>query len=660
MRLTALLVGAAFGLFCSSSVATPASAQAFFDYPDVSSVSLSPAGERIATISFREGNQRLSVTNIATGATQTLLDLAEFSEDEAVASAVEWIDETQIAVQYTEIRKGVARLVDTRLISYLLIAQLSRSPDSNARLLRVRTKGRLVNALPGEPNAFLYAKSGVTSHVYKLNTDKLSEVGARLGKLDKVDGGQFIAANRIASVKGFATRWFLNPAAEPMATLTVNPGPKIKLSELGEDGEFSVIKEWSFEKDEDEDLEREQRLIPIFMAPGKNSYYCVRLDKGRRNAVFKVNFSSGEETLIYENDSYEISGIIMSEAEDDILGVRVIRDAGLQNIYFGNVNAESATAVIEPSIDVTVDHNLTANLTLRYREAHSQPGHYVIHDEQTGSETLVGSEYPQLLDQLDSELIDGRVTVQGLEIPYLLTVPGSAHSQPHPLVVMPHGGPIGVFDDRYFDSATQFLAANGFAVLRVNYRGSSGYSVALREAGKKQWGKLMLEDIHSAVLTATSRADIDGSRVCAFGASYGGYAAMMLTIKFPDTYQCASSHAGVTDINLYVETPYASASQRKWLRDHIGNSRTEYDELKALSPVYVADQLTRPVYVSHGAEDDVVDVEHAYRLHMALNKFGKTHVFKIYEEQGHGFEDADQRREFYNQLSRFLNEHIGR
>ncbi|MEM7765796.1 MAG: prolyl oligopeptidase family serine peptidase [Pseudomonadota bacterium] len=651
----------AFCLCLSSNVnASPRQADAFFGFPDMTLATLAPSGDKVATISFRDGYQRLSVTDITSGASTTLMDLSQMSEGDAVASDVEWIDDTQLAVQYEEILDGVDRLVDTKLISYLLVVQLPQEPVDEPRLLRLRTTGQLVSALPAEQDTLLYAKSGVKSRIYKISTSELSEAGARLGKLDKVDGGQFIARNQVAAVDGFAMRWFLDIDGTPQASLTLHRGGIVKLNELGDNAEFEMIKEWDRLADDDDDEADPLRdMVPMLMAAEPNSYYCFSYNKDERNAIYKVDFSSGDRELVYQNDTHEIKNLILSPDKDEVVGVRVLRDGGLHNVYLGNAGDNALTSADTQEIDITLDRSLDGSRSLQYRESHAQPGTYWLTNHETAEEQRIGAVIPRLVDQLESRLIEDSVVVEGLEIPYLLTLPGDAASAPVPLIVMPHGGPIGVFDDRYFDAPTQYLAANGFAVLRVNFRGSSGYSSELREAGKMQWGKLMLTDIHTATSAVIARDDIDASRVCAFGASYGGYAALMLAIKHPDTYRCASSLAGVTDLNLFVETPYASATQRRWLRENVGDSEENFDELKSLSPVYLAAQLSQPVQIMHGSDDTVVDVEHAHRLRLVLDKAGKVHQFNIFDGEGHRLDDLDTRQQFFSMLTEFLNTEIG-
>mgnify|MGYP001627406694 CR=1 FL=1 len=231
--------------------------------------------------------------------------------------------------------------------------------------------------------------------------------------------------------------------------------------------------------------------------------------------------------------------------------------------------------------------------------------------------------------------MEGSVTVEGLQIPYLLNLPSSA--QKVPLIVMPHGGPIGIFDSPYYDQLTQFFVAQGYGVLRVNFRGSSGRSQALRDAGKKQWGKLMLTDIYTATLAATARDDIDNKRVCLFGISYGGYATSMLLINHPDTYKCGVAVAGVYDLNLHLQSAHFGEKDYQWFTENVGDYEREYDELKQLSPVFNAAKLQKPLLLVHGSRDEVVDLEHASRFKYTLDQTSKPAELVTVDGLGHSF-----------------------
>lgn len=312
------------------------------------------------------------------------------------------------------------------------------------------------------------------------------------------------------------------------------------------------------------------------------------------------------------------------------------------------------------SLEILVDRSSNTRYQLIYRDSHSQPNHFVVVDTQTHKEYQVASYHPHLMNVLSSRLVEGRVTVEGLEIPYLLTLPSSdaAHNKRSPLLVMPHGGPIGVFDSRYFDLYTQYFAQQGFAVLRVNFRGSSGYTQALRDAGAKQFGDLILKDIYKATQEVAQRQDIDENKMCALGFSYGGYASTMLTVNYPDTYRCGVNVAGVSDINLYLNSSTVTKRQDTWLKKNIGDSLADYEKLKNQSPVYLAEKFTRPIYIIHGELDETVNVEHAYRLKAVLEKYHKPYKWKIYPEMDHSFVSQEINVDLFSEVIQFLKKEL--
>lgn len=645
------------------SAPAQAGAGDFFSAPEMTAAELSPGGRHIAAITHKQGTQKLILINSESGAEGTLLNLAEFSEKNANIRAITWIDDEHIAAQFSEVKKGVKDLLDTRHVQYLLVIKLPEPASAAVEIFRVRTSGWLVHPLPDQADTFLYAKSGPYSKVYKINISKLGRHGQKLSKLTKKDGGQFTKSNEVASVRGYATRWFINQHGAVAAVLSYRENRDLVLNVFDGDGEPRVLQTWphaqlSGQPYADTSPLR-QRTFPVAMAAEEDTFYCLDFAEEEERSVYKINYASDEDTLVFETASYKIIDLILRQPDNTLIGVEVLRDGGIHNIYLDNrqqgIATHSASAAEFQSL---VSHDGEGRRSLLFREGHSQPGRFVLADRHTGKERLIGSHYPHLVDRLSSRLIEDSVLVEGLEIPYLLTLPDEKHTPPYPLIVLPHGGPIGIFDHRYFDLETQFLAASGYAILRVNFRGSSGYTAELKEAGRKQWGKLMLVDIHQAAIQAVANPEVDGDRVCAFGMSYGGYAATMLAIQQPAFYRCAVTVAGVSDLNLYLNGADITAKQDAWLKEYVGDTEAEYDQLKAISPIYLVQQLQRPLLIVHGARDEIVDIEHAFRLKLMLEKSQKPYSWHIFPEGGHGFSDQRERSLLYAKAMQFFSRNL--
>jgi dipeptidyl aminopeptidase/acylaminoacyl peptidase len=245
----------------------------------------------------------------------------------------------------------------------------------------------------------------------------------------------------------------------------------------------------------------------------------------------------------------------------------------------------------------------------------------------------------------------------GLSLHGWLTRPAGVVG-PAPMVVLPHGGPFGEFDVWSYDDDTQMLTEAGYAVLRVNYRGSGNYGKAFQRAGVRQWGGSMQDDLTDATRWAIAQGIADPARICLYGASYGGYASLMGVAKEPSLYRCAVGYVGVYDLPRMqneAETR-ATRARRSWSRDWIGNDDAA---LARVSPVNLADRIQAPVLLVAGGEDLVAPVEHTHAMESALKKAGKQVETYYVRSEGHGFHLPEHRREFYRRLLEFLNRHIG-
>lgn len=273
---------------------------------------------------------------------------------------------------------------------------------------------------------------------------------------------------------------------------------------------------------------------------------------------------------------------------------------------------------------------------------------------------LLGAERPWLDPNLMAAVKPGSLkTKDGFTISYLVSLPKTGN-KPYPLVVIPHGGPIGVFNVNGFDDETQLLVSRGYAVLKVNYRGSGGSGKSFEKAGNHQWGRKIEDDIEEAVHTVMHTQPVDPDRICIYGESYGGYSALMSVIRDPALYKCAASYAGVTDLPLLYDTSTVQFDKtvKNDFADIIGDPTTDAAELRAVSPVYLADKIRRPVFLAQGGRDTRVDVEQAYRLKLVMAALKRPLEFQFYPEEIHGFNNIDDEADFYLHLLDFLNRNI--
>ncbi len=245
----------------------------------------------------------------------------------------------------------------------------------------------------------------------------------------------------------------------------------------------------------------------------------------------------------------------------------------------------------------------------------------------------------------------------GLDLTGYVTVPKGSTGKALPMVVLPHGGPYGVFDRWAYDHDAQMLAAAGYAVLQVNFRGSGNRGKAFQVAGAREWGGKMQDDVTDATRWAIAEGIADPARICIHGASYGGYAALMGAAKEPGLYRCASGYVGVYDLPaMQGEDARNSRRLGNWSKDWVGD---DAEKLAAASPNRFAERIKVPVLLAAGGEDEVAPIDHTRKMERALKAAGVPVETLYYPNEGHGFYVDVNRREYYTKLLAFLGQHLG-
>ena len=244
----------------------------------------------------------------------------------------------------------------------------------------------------------------------------------------------------------------------------------------------------------------------------------------------------------------------------------------------------------------------------------------------------------------------------GRRLEAFLTVPAGSDGKNLPLVINPHGGPFGPKDSWGFSLEPQLLAAHGYAVLQVNFRGSGGYGKEFLESGFKQWGGTMQDDLTDATRWAIQQGVADPKRICIYGASYGGYASLMGAAKEPDLYRCAVGYVGVYDLNMLWGRGDISQSLhgKDFLKDAVGRER-----LDEASPTKLASRIKVPVFLAAGGEDMRAPQDHSEAMEKALRNAGVPVETLYIPTEGHGFVTLGNNRKYYQQLLTFLSRHIG-
>lgn len=397
-----------------------------------------------------------------------------------------------------------------------------------------------------------------------------------------------------------------------------------------------------------------------FSADGATAYLQVEHPDGPDSLV-AFDVANGVRTELLRDDSVDPYRILYAEDGKVPVGAFFMKDR-LYARFFDEDGAQARLyRMLERAFDgyavSIVSRSRDGRLNLVYAWNDRNLGDYFLFDAEAKTADRVFSRRewldPARMAPTRAVALKAR---DGLPLHGYLTLPPGRDGKRLPLVLTPHGGPFGAFDEWGFDTEAQILAHAGYAVLRINFRGSGNHGRAFHQAGAREWGGAMQDDLTDATRWAIEQGIADAARICIFGASYGGYAALMGVAKEPDLYRCAVGYAGVYDLpRMHRDNASEADWARTWANDWLGDP----DALAQVSPVNLADRIKAPVFLAAGGKDERVPIEHSQAMEKALKAAGVPVETLYYPTEGHGFYDPAHQREFYTRLLDFLGRHIG-
>ena len=287
------------------------------------------------------------------------------------------------------------------------------------------------------------------------------------------------------------------------------------------------------------------------------------------------------------------------------------------------------------------------------------PGQFYVVDLEAGKADFIGEKKPNLQPEQLGEMEGVEIETRDGQRIFGYVTSAATTPKPGPLVVEVHGGPYGIRDLWEYNRHVQIYASQGYHVLQVNFRGSSGYGIDYRNKGLREWGKLMQDDISDATRWAIQTGLADPNRICISGASYGAYAALMGVAKEPDLYKCAIGISGVYDLSLHLRA--GDIRLRRSGQNYLKTVLNSMDRktLRTFSPVYKAEDIKAAVFLSQGALDRRTPPTHSKRMRNALRKAGNPPVWHWAPGQGHTFFGDKANLKLYTAILEFLDEHIG-
>ncbi|MBN7796242.1 alpha/beta hydrolase family protein [Parahaliea mediterranea] len=394
------------------------------------------------------------------------------------------------------------------------------------------------------------------------------------------------------------------------------------------------------------------------------AFYTETDDTGRGRIV-RVSIDQGkivEPRIVTRSDTYDVEAVVIDQVSDTVVGTVHTEDRAVYRYLdreFAQVQANLEATFPGTTVHILSQTSDFSRVTAMVASTEA-PRKYYLYDREAGSIAEVANALPDMTPELLSAVERFDYTARdGLPIHAYLTRPANGNDgQAMPLVLLPHGGP-NARDDAEYDWMRQYFAAIGYAVFQPNFRGSTGYGSEFEDAGLLEWGGKMQQDLDDGVQALVEAGLVDRDRICAIGASYGGYAALMATITQPERYRCAVAFAPVTNLGgMYNHALEQHGTTDYWVKS-IG-SRFEEEHHESRSPAHLVTRDTPPILLFHGDKDTVVPYGQSYQLSRNLKKAGNPHArFETFDDEDHWFSLESSRQTFLHEAGEFLGEHIG-
>lgn len=404
-------------------------------------------------------------------------------------------------------------------------------------------------------------------------------------------------------------------------------------------------------------------VVPLFFKSDNHNFYALSNRNRDKSALVEIDPSKPDvEKVIYESKDVDIMAAVKSTNKHSL--VMAVWHEDKQKIHFFDRDAEKVFSEIQsliPTYEITsLETNRSEQSYVIQASSDRMPGRYYLYDSPTKTLTKLSDVNP-ILNEEDLATVKpiSYASRDGLKIHGYLTLPPK-HKNDKKLacIVNPHGGP-ELRDVWEYNPEVQFLAHNGFCVLQVNFRGSTGYGRQFWHAGFGQWGLGMQNDITDGVHWLIDNGIADPKRVGIYGASYGGYATLAGITFTPDLYAAAVDYVGISNLFTFLKSipPYWKIFIERQ-HEMVGDPVRDKARLEATSPVLHADRIKTPLFIAQGARDPRVNKAESDQMVAALKKQGVTVEYMVKENEGHGFNSEENRIEFYNAMMKFFVTHL--
>lgn len=622
----------------------------FAKYAEIDEVALSPTGEYVAmAIPTPDGKEtNLQIVRLADGSTIKTLRFGQ----ESHVTDVTWTGDEWVTVARArrfpmeEFTRSMGELMSTNLTGDQQRTLFAYVPDEGTKRGRNKDLGWafLQKVLDKEPGMALVKFYCYPSECGEDGDTVVFKVDTRTGarkEVERIKDGDVESA-LIFDHDGVA-RVGYSEAADGTPKMTYRPTPTSAWQPVPASLAGYEIAGGVFAKD-------------------NNTLFGLVSDDAGPVQLYQLDLASGTRTKLQGRDDIEVGDIMTAGRERVPFAIAYTATApSVQYLDATSPWAQLHAGLMKRFAGQMVyflQFSRDDNKVLFWTSSDRMPGDYYILDRANGNKIMqVGSRKPWFAGKpmaamrpISFKTRDG-ATVHGF-----FTAPNGAKG-PVPTVVLPHGGPFNVADSWGFNPEVQFLASRGYGVLQVNYRGSGGRGDRFINQAYKQWGGMIQNDITDGVKYAIDASLADPGRICMYGASFGGYSALMQPILNPGMFKCAIGYVGVYDLPLLSRSKEAEPeSTERFFARSLGDDMTV---LAQASPAKRAAEVKVPVMLVHGKSDSNVNMNQFRAMESALKDAGNAPDVFLAAGEGHGFSNPDNTAQLYLKLEAFLAKYIG-
>lgn len=415
--------------------------------------------------------------------------------------------------------------------------------------------------------------------------------------------------------------------------------------------EWKTIKSWT----------NEENGAPVAFSKDGNALYVISNDNANAARLVKLDPATGKQDVVVEDKEYDVSGVIMDEKAHKPLAAAFNRARTEWVSLDPSVTTDLAFLKAQRRGDFSViSQTADQNTWVVGYTADDGPVAYYTYDRKakTFDFLFVNNSKLENVKLAQMEPVEYRAK-DGTAIHGYLTKPLGVPAKNLPTVLWVHGGP-WARDAWGYNPTAQFFANRGYAVLQVNYRGSTGYGKAFVNAGNREWAGKMHQDLLDGVDFLVKSGVSDPKRIAIGGGSYGGYATLVGLTFTPDVFACGVDIVGPSSIPTLIKSipPYWGPMKGIFTK-RVGDVDKEEKFLLERSPLTLVDKITKPLLIGQGANDPRVKQAESDQIVAAMRKNKKEVRYIVYTDEGHGFARPENRLHFFAVTEEFLAKHLG-